>query len=151
MHSTTVSKFRIALYGIIIEHGKVLMTETKVPSGSVMNFPGGGLELGESPAEALEREFREETSLTVRIGEVLYCSRRFQQNPDFPTEQLMHIYYRVFRVGGEVSGAGNGDDVLKVVWALPEELPTFRIMRGDQEVIDDLVFQSLFQKPSPNK
>jgi 8-oxo-dGTP diphosphatase len=150
MQNTTVSKFRIAMYGIIIEDGKVLMTETKVPSGSVMNFPGGGLELGEPPAEALEREFREETAITVRIGEVLYCSRRFQQNPDFPTEQLIHIYYRVFRVGGEVSGAGNGDDVLKVVWAAPEDLSIFRIVPADQEFIDDMSFQSLLRKPSPD-
>ncbi len=149
MQNTTVSKFRVALYGVVVEHGKVLMTETKGPRGSsVMNFPGGGLELGESPTEALEREFREETSMSVRFGEVLFCSKAFQQNPDFPTEQLMHIYYRVYRVGGEVSGAGNGDDVLKVVWASPEDLSTFRIMPADQELIADSAFQSLFHRPS---
>jgi 8-oxo-dGTP pyrophosphatase MutT (NUDIX family) len=68
-----VQRFRIALYGVLVEEGRVLLTTTRVPSGTITNFPGGGLELGESPLEAIAREFQEETGLRVTIGELLFC------------------------------------------------------------------------------
>jgi 8-oxo-dGTP diphosphatase len=86
-----LTKFRIAIYGVLIEDKKVLLTDTKVPSGVITNFPGGGLELGEAPLDALAREFKEETAIEVSVGELLFCSQLFQQNPEYPHEQLMHI------------------------------------------------------------
>jgi 8-oxo-dGTP diphosphatase len=135
MQKEDLRKFRVAIYGVLVEQGKVLLTDTKVPSGVVTNFPGGGLELGEAPLEALAREFREETRIEIRVQELLFCSREFQQNPEYPSEQLIHIYYRVERVSGEISQEGNGDDVLGLTWASLEDLPSKRILAVDQEFI----------------
>jgi len=142
--STEVTKFRVALYGVLIENGRVLLTDTTVPSGVITNFPGGGLELGESPLEAIAREFREETSIEVSIGELLFCSQVFQQNPEYPHEQLMHIYYRVFRAAGEVVTTGNDDDVIGVHWVSPSELGSRRILKVDLEFINHVSFKALF-------
>jgi 8-oxo-dGTP pyrophosphatase MutT (NUDIX family) len=68
MKTCDLKKFRVALYGVLVEDGRVLLTDTKVPSGAITNFPGGGLELGESPIEALRREFREETGFEIEIN-----------------------------------------------------------------------------------
>lgn len=139
-----VTRFRVAIYGVLIENGKVLLTDTTVPSGIITNFPGGGLELGEAPLEAAAREFKEETNLEVAVGDLLFCSQRFQQNPEYPDEQLMHIYYRVRRVSGEVVDRGNNDDVVSVRWTAPAELLARRILQVDMEFVESSVFRGLF-------
>lgn len=138
-----VQKFRVALYGVLIKQGKVLLANTRVPSGIITNFPGGGLELGEAPLQAVEREFKEETGLDVAIKELLFCSQLFQQNPEYPHEQLMHIYYRVEEVGGTLID-GNNDDVAGVVWVSLDELPNKRILEPDLEFIRHNSFRALF-------
>lgn len=139
-----LTKFRVAIYGVLIENGRVLLTDTVVPSGIITNFPGGGLELGESPIEAVVREFKEETSLSVSAAELLFCSQRFQQNPEYPHEQLMHIYYRVQRVEGSLRLGGNQDDVANVSWVSRAELASKRILPVDLEFIEHTSFRSLF-------
>ena len=144
MDTTQLTKFRVAIYGVLVESGRVLLTDTRVPSGIITNFPGGGLELGESPISALEREFLEETSINVKVGDLLYCSRLFQQNPEYPHEQLMHIYYRVTRISEQVNLAGNGDDVDQASWVARAELVNKRILAVDLEFIESSAFISLF-------
>lgn len=132
------------MYGVLVENGKALLTNTKVPSGAIVNFPGGGLELGESPIEALTREFMEETGITVSVAELLFCSQAFQQNPEYPSEQLIHIYYRVHRITGEICQGGNNDDVLDVRWCSLEDLSSQRILPVDLEFIEHRSFSDIF-------
>jgi 8-oxo-dGTP diphosphatase len=139
-----VSQFRIALYGVFVADGKVLMTETQVPSGSIMNFPGGGLELGEAPLDAIHREFQEETGLEIKVQKLLFCSERFQQNPEYPHEQLMHIYFEVISSSRVSTLSGNGDDVVSLRWVPFAELSSLRILPVDQEFINHPSFTSLF-------
>jgi mutator protein MutT len=143
--SPKVQKFRVALYGVLVENNQVLMAHTRVPSGIITNFPGGGLELGEAPLKAVAREFHEETGLTVAVKELLFCSQQFQQNPEYPTEQLMHIFYRVERVGGEIITQGNNDDVASVEWATLEALGHKRILAVDKEFTNHASFRLLFE------
>lgn len=49
--------------GIVIKDGKVAMVHSK--TYDYFKFPGGGIEEGESPLEAMIREVREESGLTV--------------------------------------------------------------------------------------
>lgn len=139
-----VQKFRIALYGVLVEHNKVLLATTRVPSGTITNFPGGGLELGESPHQAIAREFQEETGLVVEVKELLFCSQMFQQNPEYPSEQLMHIFYKVERVAGTLLSKGNDDDVADVSWVSLSELSEKRILAVDLEFTDHISFRRLF-------
>lgn len=138
-----VSRFRIALYGVLIENNKVLLATTRVPSGTITNFPGGGLELGENPRAAVEREFMEETGLTVSVEELLFCSQLFHQNPEYPDEQLMHIFYRVRKLGGNLIMSGNNDDVASVSWVSRTELSSKRILPVDLEFVNSSVFLKL--------
>lgn len=140
----TVTKFRIAIYGVLVEDSKVLLTATRVPSGIITNFPGGGLELGEAPLDALRREFQEETGVTVQIGELLFCSQQFQQNPEYPEEQLMHVYYRVYRDSSAIELTGNNDDVVSALWVALNELATHRVLRVDREFTEHDSFARLF-------
>ncbi len=58
---------------VIVHGGRVLACrrgEGKVDAGK-WEFPGGKVERGESPAQALAREIREELGVDVRVGELL--------------------------------------------------------------------------------
>jgi mutator protein MutT len=58
----------------VVEHaGRVLIGQRPAagPLGGLWEFPGGKVELGETPQEAAVRECREETGLAVRVGDPL--------------------------------------------------------------------------------
>jgi 8-oxo-dGTP diphosphatase len=61
---------RVAAYGLAVRDGHVLLTElsSRAARPGHWNLPGGGVEHGESPAEALQREMTEETGLPCEVG-----------------------------------------------------------------------------------
>ena len=68
------------------------------------DFPGGGIELGESTEGALIREVKEETGLEVKIGKIIHCEHSFFKLPykgNFV--HSIHMYYECYIVGGELS------------------------------------------------
>jgi 8-oxo-dGTP diphosphatase len=58
---------------IIVSDGKLLLTRRKkgeALSGS-WEFPGGKIEVGETPQASLERELKEELGLTTKAGRII--------------------------------------------------------------------------------
>lgn len=56
----------LAVSAAIIRNGKVLIVRrARPPAGGLYTLPGGGVEVGETLVEAVAREVREETGLTV--------------------------------------------------------------------------------------
>jgi ADP-ribose pyrophosphatase YjhB (NUDIX family) len=66
-------KFRPSVYGVIIGDGKILLSK----QWDGYDFPGGGMELGETVEEALKREVKKETGLDVETKEIVYCGNSF--------------------------------------------------------------------------
>lgn len=108
--------FRVAIYGLFLREGRALMTRSRTPGGLILNFPGGALEPGEDPEACLIREFREETGLIVRVGKLLYASRRYHPNPFYAADHQYHTYYEIERAEGDLAAHGNGDDVASLEW-----------------------------------
>ncbi|MCE6987701.1 NUDIX domain-containing protein [Dyadobacter sp. CY323] len=71
---------RVRVCGICISDGKILLVNHSLYSknGFFWAPPGGGIQFGESAVEALQREFREETGLTVEVGELLFVNEHIQ-------------------------------------------------------------------------
>ncbi len=63
-------KYSVAARGILVKEGKVLLVEYETPNGVCYALPGGGQEVGEPLQETLKREFLEETSLEIVVGEL---------------------------------------------------------------------------------
>jgi mutator protein MutT len=112
---------------ILIEDGKVALIERHRAGNHYFVFPGGGVEYGEWPTEAVKREIQEELGLTIEvkklIAEVIYGNR-----PQY--------YFLVVRTGGEF-GTGAGGEMssspnsrsgsYQPVWAALEDLDSLVI------------------------
>lgn len=56
---------RIGAYAIIMKDKQILLIrQTRGPHAGKLDFPGGGIEFGETPEQALKRELVEEISFT---------------------------------------------------------------------------------------
>ena len=125
-------------YGLLVEGGQVLVTRTRTRAGSVLNFPGGALELGEGAVEALHRELAEETGLRISVGRLAYASERYHQSAAYPENQLVKIYWFIQRTGGEVRTEGNGDDIEACLWVPLDQLATVGLTPADTEMVTAL-------------
>ncbi|MBP7700674.1 NUDIX domain-containing protein [Candidatus Woesebacteria bacterium] len=92
--------FRPAVYAVIIHDGKVLLSK----QWEGYDFPGGAIELGESTADALIREVKEETGLVVKVGKLLHCDNSFFKLPFKGSfVHSIQIFHQCEVVGGELS------------------------------------------------
>lgn len=95
-------KFHITVKGIVVYHHQVLILKRVRPSSDGLGFwelPGGGLEYGETPHEALIRELKEETNLDIKILKPVYTFTAIRPNYQtvgigflcIPTNNHVHI------------------------------------------------------------
>jgi len=74
---------RPAAFGVLERHGRLALARiTRDGEAPYFDLPGGALDPGESEAEALVREFGEETGLKVRPGALLERASQFMLKTD---------------------------------------------------------------------
>ena len=91
-----MSYITVRVYGILIDptHG-LLVSDEYIRGNYFTKLPGGGLEFGEGTRECLVREFKEETSLDVTVGEHIYTTDFYQVSAFNHKDQIISIYYLV--------------------------------------------------------
>src|SRR5690606_24196085 len=96
------NKVRIRVCGICWQNDRLLMVKHQMGDQVLWAPPGGGLEFGESIADALKREMREETGLDVVAGSFLFGCE-FLQPP-------LHAVELFFEAGLKEGDLLNGND-----------------------------------------
>ncbi len=137
-----VDRFRPAVYGVLFNANMEVLLCLNKHRSNFWNFPGGGIEPGESPMDALIREFREEVGLEVQPVMLIWATKGRHHNWFRPGQQLLGTYYIVDAVGGQVHTAGNGEDVNGCQWFPVQALPTESMSPFDRELAD--VLKQLF-------
>lgn len=86
-----VFSYRVA--GICLQNGRVLLQTTTGEDRSFA-FPGGHVSFGETNEQTLIREFREETGLDIRVGELKWVAEIFFPWGEKTCHQIC-LYYLV--------------------------------------------------------
>ena len=112
----------VSAYGILWNepHDKILL-EKRWDSDVGWGFPGGYLEYGDSPTQAVIREFKEETGLDVEVVRMLGLSTNItDKNSWGDAQETIGIGFEVRCVGGILRKDGTETVELEYVSVSPE-------------------------------
>jgi 8-oxo-dGTP diphosphatase len=119
----------IVVAGVLEREGKILIGQRMIGDRHALKweFPGGKLELGETPKQALRRELDEELGVEAVIGCEL--ARYEHSVPGRPPLTL--LFHRVESFTGEPEPR----TFEQIQWAAPDTLPGFDFLDGDLDFV----------------
>lgn len=111
------------------DRGRLLLIKRgHTPGAGLWSLPGGRIEPGETDAEALVREMREETGLVIEAGQLIGSVRRPTQDGN-----VLDIRdYAATVTGGTLRA---GDDAADARWVDASELESLPITEGLVEAL----------------
>jgi 8-oxo-dGTP diphosphatase len=109
------AKFMIGVTGIVRDHdGQVLLLRHRLwPEDRQWGLPTGYAKAGESFPDTIAREVREETGLTVTVGELAHLRSGYRLR--------VEVAYEALHVGGELKLSSL--EILDARWCPPDALP----------------------------
>lgn len=121
--------------GIVIREDSVLLVERgREPQKGFWSLPGGVVETGETLADAVRREVREETGLLVEPVAVVEIFERILRDAEGRVEyHYVLVDYVCTVAGGRLAPA---DDASRVGWFARGDLGSLRLTEGSLPVIE---------------
>jgi 8-oxo-dGTP diphosphatase len=118
--------------GLIVKSGKLLVCQRTRHQTMPLKweFPGGKIEEGEQPRDALRRELDEELGIVATIGDEL---ARIQH--EYPNGGMVELRFYVVR---EYQGELENRIFKDIQWAEPKDLPKFDFLEADLTLVTDL-------------
>jgi 8-oxo-dGTP diphosphatase len=118
--------------GLIVKDGKLLVCQRTRHQTMPLKweFPGGKIEEGEQPRDALRRELEEELGIHATIGDEV---ARIQH--EYPNGGMVELrFYLVREYAGEIENRIFRD----MQWAEPKNLRGFDFLEADLTLVRDL-------------
>ena len=93
---------------VLFHHGEVLLTRRMEGAhlAGLWEFPGGKVEEGEDPEDALVREVREECGVEIAVEDIFDVTFHRYESKD-----VLLLFYRCRLVSGEIQHLGVADHV----------------------------------------
>lgn len=129
---------RIGAYGIAHDaDGRILLVRAApyLTVAGMWFLPGGGVEHGETPSEALEREVREETGLAIGTPSLLGVLSDTWPIPDGTLLHTVRLIYRIDEWTGILASEAVGSSDHSA-WFSAVDLGSARLVRYVREALD---------------
>lgn len=126
------TRMRAVVAALILRGDEVFICQRKAGTamGLQWEFPGGKIEAGETPEEALRRELEEELGIEARIGPFI---AEVQHN--YRNGGSIHLrFFAVHHYEGEFQNRVFED----MRWAALRDLPAYNFLAADRKFIRDL-------------
>ncbi len=114
---------------VIERDGRVLIAQRRNegPHALKWEFPGGKVEPGESPPDALIRELTEELAIRAQIAaEIMRYEYQYPGRPP-----ILLIFYRVTTFTGEMENL----NFERIEWVAPHQFRDYDFLQGDAAFI----------------
>jgi 8-oxo-dGTP diphosphatase len=115
---------KLVVAALVRDGSRILMSRRRAdqPMPGLWEFPGGKVEPGEPPTEALAREVREELGCGIDVGRIF--------------EVVFHVYdefdlYMLVYAATITSGAPRALEVAEVAWVEAARLPELDLLPAD--------------------
>jgi 8-oxo-dGTP diphosphatase len=121
---------------VIRREGRILICRRRTDQDHAgkWEFPGGKVEPGETPEDALRRELQEELGIQAVIHREV---KRYQYS--YPGRKPLQL---IFFSVTEFAGDPDYSDFQEVSWSLPGELSSVDFLEGDIEFVKELAAQA---------
>jgi 8-oxo-dGTP diphosphatase len=121
----------VAVGAVVVDHDRLLLVRRgRGPAQGDWSVPGGRVEWGETLAEAVTRELREETGLDGVCGPLIGWAERLSDD-----EHHVLLDFEVTIVGDDQPTAG--DDAAEVAWVDLHAVGEMRLVEGLAEFLHD--------------
>lgn len=114
---------------VIKREGRVLICQRAAGKRHALKweFPGGKVEPGEEPRQALARELEEELGIRAMIGaEIVRYAHEYPGRPP-----ILLVFFRV----EEFAETPVNREFADMVWEVPQRLPEYDFLEGDVEFV----------------
>ena len=121
---------------LVVEDGKFMICQRPAHKarGLLWEFVGGKVEKGETKAEALVRECREELGVTVAPGEIY-----MEVDHVYPDITIHLTLFRAAIVSGRPQKLEHAD----IRFISPGDIPRYAFCPADAAILERIVFQGL--------
>ena len=117
---------------LIVKDSKVLVCQRTRHQTMPLKweFPGGKIEEGEQPRDALRRELEEELGILATVGDEV---ARIQH--EYPNGGMVELRFYIVR---EYEREIENRIFKQILWAEPKELPAYDFLEADLTLVRDL-------------
>ena len=115
--------------GIIYKDDKFLIAQRnlKKAQGGLWEFPGGKLEVGETPEDALVREIKEEFNADIKVEEFVG-----ENIHHYPEKDIKLMFYKARLIGENIEALEHED----FKWITKEDRDNFEFAGADRKVFE---------------
>ncbi|AEA47753.1 NUDIX hydrolase [Archaeoglobus veneficus] len=132
-----VCKPAVGVGAVIVENGKILLVKrANEPNRLKWSIPGGCVNVGESLAEALKKEIKEECGLEIEVGDVACVSEEVFRDGDEIKFHYVIIDFYAKIVGGRLEV---GSDALDAKWVNLEEVDSLDVVDFVKRLVDRIL------------
>lgn len=124
----------LAVSAAIFRDGRVLIVRrARPPAHGLYTLPGGGVELGETLEQAVVRETREETALSIEPVELVGFRQAIVRDADGRVERHFVILPFAARfVGGEIA---LNEELAEAQWLMPSDISGLKTTEGLMAIV----------------